>query len=109
MNKAYYVYLITNFKNTVLYTGVTNDLERRVFEHKNGTYEGFTKKYNCNKLVYFEVYSDPENAIKREKEIKGWVREKKDNLINAVNPAWLNLSEHEHQFSTDPSSLRSSG
>ncbi|MGH1456812.1 MAG: carboxynorspermidine decarboxylase [Alphaproteobacteria bacterium] len=105
MSKIFYVYLITNFKNTALYTGVTSDLEKRVFEHKNGTYEGFTKKYNCTKLVYFEVYSDSENAIRREKEIKGWVRKKKNSLINTKNPEWTDISECEYQFPTDSSAI----
>ncbi len=106
MNKSYFVYCMTNKINTVLYTGVTSDLERRVYEHCNDIMEGFTKKYQCNKLVYFECFSDPQNAIQREKEIKGWVRKKKNDLITGVNPEWVDLSERDFQFPRDPS-LRS--
>ncbi len=103
MNKSYYVYLMTNFKNTALYTGVSSNLEKRVLEHKSGTHQGFTKKYNCHKLVYFEIYSDSENAIKREKAIKGWIRKKKDMLIQCVNPDWIDLSQCNYQFPIDSS------
>lgn len=96
--------MMTNVTNTTLYTGVTSDLEKRVFEHKNGTYGGFTKKYNCKKLVYFEVYSDPENAITREKQIKGWKRFKKNALVDLKNPNWVDLSECAFQFPVDSSS-----
>ena len=93
MEKSYYVYLITNWNNKVLYIGVTNNLERRLYEHKNKLIDGFTKKYNVNKLVYFEETTDIKSAIAREKEIKGWRREKKNKLIESSNKHWKNLSE----------------
>ena len=89
----YYVYLLTNKNNNVLYTGVTNDLGRRVYEHKNKLIEGFTKRYNVNKLVYFETTEDIKSAIAREKQIKGWTRIKKNCLIESVNPEWRDLDE----------------
>ena len=89
----YYVYILTNWTNTVLYTGVTNNLERRLYEHKNDMIEGFTKKYRIHKLVYFEITSDVRVAIEREKQIKGWTRIKKNNLVESMNPKWLDLSE----------------
>ena len=73
----YYVYIMTNKYNSVVYTGMTNNLERRVYQHKNKLLEGFTKKYNADKLVYFEMTEDVKSAIEREKQIKGWTREKK--------------------------------
>jgi putative endonuclease len=88
----YYVYMLTNWNNKVLYTGVTNDLERRIYEHKNKLVKGFTAKYNVNKLVYFECTSDITTAITREKQIKGWTRQKKNELIQSVNPKWRDLS-----------------
>ena len=84
---------MTNIKNTVLYTGVTNDLQRRVSEHKSGSIPGFTQKYNCKKLVYYESFSDIEQAIRREKLIKEYRREKKIQLINELNPEWKDLAE----------------
>lgn len=90
--KQYYVYIMTNRSKT-LYTGVTNDLMRRVYEHKNKMAEGFTKKYNITTLVYFEETSDVQAAIGREKQIKGWLRSKKIALIESVNPKWEDLSE----------------
>ncbi len=89
----YYVYMLTNWNNKVLYTGVTNDLERRIYEHKNKLVKGFTEKYNVNKLVYFEYTSDVNSAIAREKEIKGWTRQKKNQLVEVVNPLWKDLAE----------------
>ena len=80
-------------KSGTLYTGVTNDLERRVYEHKNKLVEGFTKKYNITKLVYFDDTNDVESAITREKQIKGWLRKKKIALIESVNPYWKDLAE----------------
>jgi putative endonuclease len=91
--KNYYVYLLTNWNNKVIYIGVTNDLHRRVYEHKNKLFEGFSKKYNLSKLVYFEETCDINAAIAREKEIKKWRREKKDKLIEQINPEWKDLSE----------------
>jgi putative endonuclease len=87
----FYTYILTNFNNTVLYTGVTNDLVRRVFEHKKKIIPGFTSKYNVDKLVYFELFDFINMAIQREKQIKGYSRIKKDNLINSVNPGWNDL------------------
>ena len=83
---------MTNKYNSVVYTGVTNNLERRVYQHKNKLLEGFTKKYNADRLVYFEMTEDVKSAIEREKQIKGWTREKKNSLIEAVNPIWADLS-----------------
>ena len=91
--KSYYVYLLTNWNNKVIYVGVTNDLNRRLYEHKNKIIQGFTQKYNLNKLVYFEETNDINAAIPREKEIKKWRREKKDKLVNQLNPNWIDLSE----------------
>jgi putative endonuclease len=88
----YYVYIMTNRSKT-LYTGVTNDLTRRVYEHKNKMVEGFTKKYNITTLVYFEETRDVQAAIEREKQIKGWLRNKKVALIESVNSEWKDLSE----------------
>ena len=87
----YYVYILTNSRNKVLYTGVTNNLVRRCHEHKKGLIKGFTKKYNVSKLVYFEVFDHIETAIKREKQIKTITRLKKESLINAFNPDWKEL------------------
>ena len=92
-NKQYYVYLLTNKSNRVLYVGVTNDLIRRMFEHRNKLVEGFTKRYNLVKLVYYEATSDIENAIRREKQLKNWHRDWKINLITQFNPDWMDLSE----------------
>jgi len=85
MSKQYYVYVLTNKNNRVLYTGVTNDLKKRVYEHKEKFVNGFTKKYNVSKLVYYEILEDPENAILREKKIKAGPRQKKIDLINNMN------------------------
>ena len=93
MSKTYYVYLITNWNNKVLYIGVTNNLERRLYEHKNKLIKGFTEKYNISKLVYFEQTSDIYSAMTREKEIKKWRREKKNNLIESKNKPWEDLSK----------------
>jgi len=88
--KQYYVYILTNKSNT-LYTGITDDLYRRLYEHKNKLTPGFTKKYNIDKLIYYEVFDDPESAIQREKEIKGWTRKKKLELIKKINPNFEEL------------------
>jgi len=90
--KNYYIYLLTNWNNKVIYVGVTNDLNRRIYEHKNKLISGFTKRYKLNKLVYFEETCDINAAITREKEIKKWRREKKDKLVNQINPNWHDLS-----------------
>lgn len=87
----FYVYMMTNKYNTVLYTGVTNNLVRRVEEHKSGLNDGFTKKYNVNKLVYAETHKTAEEAIAREKQIKGLLRSKKEAIIESVNPEWDEL------------------
>lgn len=87
----YYIYILTNKTNRVLYIGVTNNLPRRLYEHQNKLVDGFTKRYNLNKLVYFEEYSEIEMAIAREKQLKGWVRRKKNDLIESVNPSWNDL------------------
>jgi len=92
-DKQYFVYILTNKSNKVLYIGVTNDLIRRIFEHKNKLVEGFTKKYNLLKLVYYETTKDIESAIIREKQLKNWHREWKMNLINQFNPGWKDLSD----------------
>ena len=90
--KTYYVYIMTNRSKT-LYVGITSALVRRVYEHKQKLLEGFTKKYNITKLVYFENTTDVMVAISREKQIKGWLRRKKIALIESVNPNWKDLSE----------------
>jgi len=89
--KLYYVYFLTNWNNKVLYIGVTNDLERRHFEHKYKMTKGFTAKYNVHKLVYFEEYTDIRDAIAREKQLKKWRREKKNKLVDSMNPEWKDL------------------
>jgi putative endonuclease len=85
------MYILTNARNAVLYTGVTNDLRRRVWQHKEKVAEGFTKRYNVTKLVYYEAYADVKSAIAREKQIKGGSRQKKLNLINRMNSQWRDL------------------
>jgi putative endonuclease len=89
----YYVYMLTNKGNTVIYVGVTNNVQTRVWEHKNGVHNGFTKKYACNKLVYFEEFQWIQDAIAREKQLKGGSRQAKVDLINLENPLWNDLSE----------------
>ena len=91
MEKSYYVYILTSLHNKVLYTGVTNNLKRRVYEHRNKLVEGFTKRYNVDKLLYFEVYKDVRLALNREKEIKGWRRAKKIALIEEKNPNYEDI------------------
>ena len=88
----YYIYILTNKNNNVLYIGVTNNLQRRLYEHQNKLVDGFTKKYNVNKLVYYEVYGDIEEAIKREKVLKKWARVKKETLITNFNKEWKDLT-----------------
>ena len=82
---------MTNYSNTNLYIGVTNDLERRVYEHKNKLIKGFTEKYNLNKLVYFEIFENIEYAITREKQLKKWLRKGKNKLITEANKEWIDL------------------
>ena len=92
---SYYVYIMTNKYNTVLYTGVTNNLGRRVSEHRNHVISGVTSKYRVNKLVYAEYFNDVRYALEAEKQVKGWTREKKIQLIESVNPEWKDLYAEE--------------
>ena len=89
----YYVYFLTNWNNHVLYVGVTNNLERRLYEHKHELIDGFTKRYHIHKLVYFEATSDVRSAIAREKQFKRWTRAQKNELISTKNPDWHDLSD----------------
>jgi putative endonuclease len=89
----YYVYILTNKNNSVLYVGVTNDVKNRVLAHKNGAHPGFTKKYGCNKLVYYEAFLWIDDAIAREKQLKDGSRQKKVDLVNLENAEWMDLSE----------------
>ena len=91
MDNQYYTYIMSNEFGTTLYIGMTNDLERRVAEHRSGLIPGFTKKYNCHKLVFFEVYSDVNQAIEREKQLKKWSRAKKEALIDTMNKERVDL------------------
>lgn len=91
--KQYFVYILTNKNNTVLYTGITSDLLARIWQHKNKVCLGFTSKYNTHKLVYYEIFEDAYEAISREKQIKAGSRKKKINLINNFNPQWRDLYE----------------
>ena len=90
--RNYFVYILTTKNNKMLYVGVTNNLQRRVEEHKSKLIPGYTAKYNLNKLIYYQEFSDIEDAIAAEKKIKGWLRIKKDNLIASFNPNWNDLS-----------------
>ncbi len=103
--KLYYVYIMGSISGT-LYIGMTNNLERRIYEHKHKLLEGFTKKYNITELVYVEVFSDVNQAIIREKQVKDWRREKKIALIESMNPRWRDLSTDWEDGAT---SLPSSG
>lgn len=91
MEKTYYVYILTN-KSATLYIGVTNDLKRRLWEHRNKMIVGFTKKYNINKLIYVEDYKSANGAIAREKQLKGWRRERKMELIKQQNPSFREIA-----------------
>ena len=91
MDKTYCVYIMTDKRNTVLYTGVTSDLKARVYQHREKLLPGFTKRYNVSRLVYYEVGYDPTGAITREKQIKAGSRQKKIELINRMNPNWRDL------------------
>jgi putative endonuclease len=91
--RQYYVYILTNQSDNVLYIGVTSNLERRIFQHKNKLIEGFTQRYNLSKRIYYEVTSDIQGALEREKQLKHWQREWKINLINNSNLKWRDLSE----------------
>ena len=88
----YYVYILSNWDDSVIYIGVTSNLSKRLYEHRHHLADGFTKKYNVHKLVYFEETSDVNSAIAREKQLKGWSRKKKNDLIKNVNPEWKDLS-----------------
>ena len=89
----YYVYILTNKSDRVMYFGVTNNLERRICEHKQELIDGFTKRYHVHKLVYYEVTSDVRAAIEREKILKGWLRARKNALVVSMNPEWRDLSD----------------
>ncbi|MCK4544024.1 GIY-YIG nuclease family protein [candidate division WOR-3 bacterium] len=102
MKKKYYVYIITNRNNNVLYIGITNNLKRRIYEHREKLISGFSKKYNLKKLVYYESTSDVKSAILREKQLKNWHREWKINLITRFNNGWKDLSDK--LWDSEPSS-----
>ena len=89
----YHVYILTNKTDKVMYIGVTNNLQRRLYEHRNGLVDGFTKRYNVHKLVYFEQYSDINDAIHREKKLKGLLRVRKNELVEVMNPGWEDLTD----------------
>ena len=91
MIAIYSVYIMTNWNGKVMYIGMTNDLERRVNDHKHGLIKGFTEKYNINTLVYFENTNDAHAALAREKQLRGWTRRKKNELVESVNPEWHDL------------------
>ena len=93
MKKGGYIYILSNKHNTVLYIGVTNDLSRRINEHKSRLIPGFTKQYNVSKLVYYESFNSIEEAIEREKQLKKWSRKKKESLIAKINKCWSDLSK----------------
>ena len=93
MSKTYFVYVLTNKSNHVLYTGVTDDLDRRLLQHRSKTGSSFTAKYNVSKLVYYETFDDINLAINREKQIKGGSRQDKIDLVNSINPQWSDLSK----------------
>ena len=90
----YFVYILANWDDSVLYIGVTGNLERRLYEHRNGLVDGFTKKYNVHKLVYFEHTGDVYSAISREKQLKKWSRQKKNELMKRMNPDWVDLTKN---------------
>ena len=93
MDYKYWVYIVASRSGT-LYTGMTNNIDRRMWEHKSGEFEGFASKYHCYRLVYYESFDEVVKAISREKQLKGWVRKKKIALIETVNPRWQDLAEH---------------
>ena len=102
-DRVYYTYIVASRSHT-LYIGVTGDLHKRVFQHKQKTYEGFSATYNCNRLVWFERFGSPGDAIAREKQLKGWIRAKKIALIERMNAVWVDLSEG--WYVVDPSKGR---
>lgn len=89
--KQYYIYILSNFTRTVLYTGITDNLIRRVWEHRNDLVKGFSQKYQVHSLLYYEVFEDPESAIEREKQIKSWNRKRKEELITKFNPGLVDI------------------
>jgi putative endonuclease len=89
--KTFYIYMVSNRSRSVLYTGVTNSLERRLWFHANAKHGSFVKRYRCDRLVYYESFDTPGDAISREKEIKGWRRQKKNDLVRTLNPLWKDL------------------
>jgi putative endonuclease len=91
VSKTYYVYIMTNRSRVVLYTGITNSLQSRLWFHGNASVRSFTKRYKLDRLVYYEEFDNPEDAIAREKEIKHWRREKKNELVRTLNPKWEDL------------------
>lgn len=91
MKDAYYVYILTNKKKTVLYTGMSSDFRYRIYQHKNKETKGFTSRYNVDRLMYYEEFNQPWDAVEREKQIKGGSRQMKIDLINSMNPQWLDL------------------
>ncbi len=91
--KQYFVYIFSNFRRTVLYIGITNDLVKRIYEHKNNLAKGFSQRYYLHNLLYYEIFDNPTSAIEREKQIKGWIRKKKDELIVKFNPELKDLYE----------------
>ncbi len=101
--KTFYVYMMTNKSRVVLYTGITNSLEVRVWQHRHARRDGFTKNYHVDRLVYYESFDDPRDAISREKEIKGWRRSKKNTLVERLNPKWDDLSTMLYEQSRGPS------
>lgn len=92
MNKTYAIYILTNYNETTFYIGVTGNLQKRIWEHKNNVVEGFTKQYNVDKLVYYEITNDVESALNREKQLKRWHRDWKINLIKGMNPEFRDLA-----------------
>lgn len=101
-SKQYYIYFMTNYEETTLYIGVTNNLERRIYEHKNKLLKGFTQKYNLKKLVYYEIFENIENAILREKQLKKFLRKSKTRLITKFNKNWIDLYLESGQILTLP-------
>lgn len=92
--KQYYIYILSNYSNSTIYIGVTNNLVKRLYQHQNKLIDGFTSKYNINKLVYYEIYQNIDYAINREKQLKGWSRAKKNALIETLNPTWKDLGKN---------------
>lgn len=109
LDKYSWVYMMCSNSRRALYTGVTSDLNKRVFQHKNGLIEGFTEKYKCHRLVYYESFPYIGEAISREKEIKGWRREKKNALVEVMNPQWRDLSEGWYKEHKVPPHARQAG